>query len=79
MNLLIIQNYIRQPYVFRWHMKCVHTAVVVWIPFELVVIPLLDRKKMFLVSSGWGKFELLLMKCSVSHEVYNNAIFVTKQ
>lgn len=52
-NSLIIQNYIRQPYMLRWHVKCVYTAVVIWIPFELVVVPLLGKNK----QSLWWEFE----------------------
>lgn len=66
-NSLIIQNYVRQPYVFRGDMKSVHATIIIWVPFELVVVPLLLKENammsisMFMLSSlRFGIVETLI-------------------
>jgi len=42
---LVVKNNVRQPYMFRWHVKGVDTAVVVRIPLQLVIVPFLKAEK----------------------------------
>ena len=75
--LLVVQYYIWKPDILWWYMKMFNSTIICWIPWELVIPPLLNQKKIILnVLEGSGPRTVFNIKCWMMAFFIHNPLFL---